>query len=161
MTVWRPVVNNPIPVQVSSPWWYSPSSAHWCSWFAICSATRGPTTPMRPRERSRPSPPTRPSSGLSHHSRRPSTKARKNGSSESPPIKYLSEYLNRTASRGGGWDSKLSSSEKLYIVTGLCPISIVFGNLRTPLNIYSLDRTCHFFFLYTDLPNLSWSEWDP
>lgn len=47
----------------------------------------------------------------------------------------------------------------LYIVTGLSLISIVFGDLRTPLNIQYTVWTAHaVFVLCTDLPIPSCSE---
>lgn len=91
-------------------WWYSPSSALWSSWFATCSATRGPTTPTRQRERSRPSPQTRPSSVLSRRSQRPLRKARRNGLSERPPqtaaaqsrLRWFWIFLSIPTRRRGG-----------------------------------------------------------
>lgn len=69
------------PLQVSSRWWSSPSSALWCSSSATCSVTKAPTTQMRPKAAgSRPgSRRTRPSSAPT--TQRPSTNQRKSGSS--------------------------------------------------------------------------------
>lgn len=36
-------------LQASSPWWSLLLSALWCLWYGICSATKAPTTPMRPK----------------------------------------------------------------------------------------------------------------
>lgn len=146
--------------QVSSLWWYSPSSARWCSWFATCSATRGPTTPMRQRERSRPSPLMRPSSGRSRPSQRPLRKARRNGLSEKPlqaapaqsPCRWFRISLSvRTRQRGGegGWGFKLSYSEILYTVHSDWLVSDFYC-------VWGFEDTV--FVLCTDLPIPSCSE---
>lgn len=66
--------------QASSQLWFLPSSARWCSWSVICSVTRAPTTPTKPKGRSLPTALTQPSLWMTPPSQRPLTRARRNGS---------------------------------------------------------------------------------
>lgn len=69
-------------LQASSPWWSSLLCALWCLWYGTCSATKAPTTPMRPRAPTRQIVPMQRLLLVTQPSLKPLRRARRSGSSD-------------------------------------------------------------------------------